>query len=165
MEQQNKIALGVVALVALAAGIFLLVKKTNSPSVSGEFFDTQVKFAEQNLDSSLVPPAFPTDLPLEQGILLENKVSENQVPNTGTFEINAETQSVRKFLSDKSVEENFALYEEYFAQQGWEVVNRLDEPDIKVLMAKKSGLEKLLKVTISKNALTGDVSVEISATE
>lgn len=165
MEQQNKIALGVVALVALAAGIFLLVKKTNSPSVSGEFFDTQVKFKEQNLDSSLVPPAFPTDLPLEQGILLENKVSENQVPNTGTFEVNAETQSVRKFLSDKSVEENFALYEEYFAQQGWEVVNRLDEPDIKVLMAKKSGLEKLLKVTISKNALTGDVSVEISATE
>ncbi len=165
MEQQNKIALGVVALVALAAGIFLLVKKTNSPSVSGEFFDTQVKFAEQNLDSSLIPPSFPTDLPLEQGILLENKVSENQVPNTGTFEVNAETQSVRKFLSAKSLEENFALYENYFTQQGWEVVNRLDEPDIKVLMAKKSGLEKLLKVTISKNALTGDVSVEISATE
>ncbi len=161
----NKKIVFVVLVLAVIAGMLLIYKNILRKSVLGQIFDTQVKTAEESLDFSFVPPAFPSDLPLEQGIVLENKISENQVPDTGSFEVNSETQSVRKFLSAKSPEENFALYEAYLSERGWEIVYRLDEPDVKVLMAKKSGEEGLIKITISRNTLTGDVGIEISMTE
>ena len=58
------------------------------------------------LDTTRIPPALPTDLPIEKGIILENKISENQVPDTSSFQIRQEEQSTYKYISEKTVEEN-----------------------------------------------------------
>ncbi len=165
MDNQSKLPLVIMGLLAIAVGGFLFFKKQAGPKISGEVFDAAIKTNTQELDPTRIPPAFPSDLPLEQGVLLENQVSENQVPNTNTFKVEQETQSTRKYISQKTLEENYKIFGDYFFQNNWKVVYKLDETNVKAYMAKKEGVDGLLKISISKNSLTGDVTVEISLTK
>lgn len=162
MDNQSKLPLVIIGLLAIAVGGFLFFKKQAGPKISGEVFDAAIKTNTQELDPTRIPPAFPSDLPLEQGVLLENQISENQVPNTNTFKVEQETQSTRKYISQKSLEENYEIFGNYLSQNNWKVVYKLDEKNVKAYMAKKEGVEGMLKVSISKNTLTQDVMVELS---
>lgn len=165
MDNNNKVAKIVIFLLALAVGGFLLYRRQNPPKIEGKVFDTTIKTQATTLDTTRIPPALPTDLPIEKGIILENKISENQVPDTSSFQIRQEEQSTYKYISEKTVEENKKIYLDYFEKNKWDIKYRDEKPDFITYLSQTSYFKGVLKVVISKNELTQDVYVELTVSK
>jgi hypothetical protein len=99
-----------------------------------------------------VPKAMPSNLPFEKGAqILQN--FEIKDPTTG------KTQSTRAYISGKTIDQNFTLYQKYLKDNGWTVTSSLSQPAINNLSATKAGAR--LDITIAKDA-KGQVTVSVS---
>ncbi len=88
-----------------------------------------------------VPPGLPANLPWEKGAtILQNFTAKDPV--------SGKTQSTREYVSAKSLDDNFSVYQKYLKDNGWTVVSGISQPTIKNLSAAKAGAR--LDVTISK---------------
>ena len=101
-----------------------------------------------------LPEKLPADLPTEEGAPIQRnevvKISAN------------ETQYARNYLSKKTVAENYAIYEKYFNDTGWRITSTSTAETYASLSAQKADTKEVLLVNISKNSITGDVSVEVN---
>jgi hypothetical protein len=121
---------------------------TSTPTASTE----PVKVQKTNVPISQTPQGFPADVPIEKGATITQNY--NATSDTGLF------QATRVFTSSKSAEANFALYSSYFKTSGWAVTITLDTATEKLIAGKKGNQN--LKVSISQNTVTKEVSVDIT---
>lgn len=70
-------------------------------------------------------------------------------------------QATRVFESAKTVAQNYQLYLDFLTEDGWEAQNKSQAETVASLYAVKTGSE--LTVSITKNAVTGAVTVDLSA--
>lgn len=128
-------------------------KQKTQPPPADMSIKSAVQPIKEQVERSKWPRGFPADLPMEESAL----IMDNYILKTGKTQ-----QSVRKFISRKSVEENFELYQNYLKNNNWPVVNSTETPDLKALVASKQELNGGLRINISKNQITQDVVVELT---
>ena len=97
----------------------------------------------------------PKDLPLEEGA----PAQRNEILKTKD---GSETQNVYSYFSKKTEKENFDIYLAYLKNAGWEILGSSLAAEGAVMGAKKIGQPGTLQVSIAKNNITQDVSVEIN---
>jgi hypothetical protein len=98
-----------------------------------------------------VPQAMPKNLPFETGA----KILQN-------FEIkdpSGKTQSTRSYVSQKTIDDNYAIYQKYIKDNAWTVVSGLSQPTVKNIDATKASAR--LDITISQNP-AGQVTVNVT---
>ncbi len=105
-----------------------------------------------NIPSSQIPKAMPANLPFEKGAqILQN--FEVKDPATG------KTQSSRVYVSSKTIDANYAIYQKYLKDNGWTIMSALSQPAIKNFDATKAAAR--LDITIAQDD-KGQVTVNVS---
>jgi hypothetical protein len=107
------------------------------------------------IDPEVVPLRIPQNIPLEK----DAAVIANYVDNKSEV-----FQSTRKFVSKKSLEENYQIYSQYLKDWEWSIISQVDEKDLKYWSATNEKYLGVLGITISRNANSGEVVVDITHT-
>lgn len=89
-----------------------------------------------------LPLNFPADFPSEKGAEIVNNSIYS--PNDKT----QASQSTREYLSAKTPQENFNLYQTYLKKNKWEIAGSLDKPDTKILNAQKGEFRLNIHLTV-----------------
>ncbi len=160
-KQKVLLLLSIIVLAILAVLYYTGFGKTK---MEGELLDTTVKTTTTEIDQSELPKGLPSDLPLEEGIVMSNVELQNSFYDSSSNQV-SETQSIRRYVSQKTISQNQTIFEKYLTDNDWQIVYILDEENLKMFLAKKADFEGLLKIQITENTITGDVSVEISNTK
>lgn len=106
----------------------------------------------QSVPANNVPAGFPSGIPWEKNAaVLQNFTAKD--PQTG------KTQSTRVYISGKTMDENFAIYQKYLQNGGWIISSSIDQPAVKNLDAGKDGAR--FDITIAKDS-KGEVTVNVS---
>jgi hypothetical protein len=147
-----------VLLVIVAVGAKFLYKKqpaaqSGQPkAVSQQAPTGAAAVAISSVPSTEMPQGLPNNIPWESGAaVLQNFTAKD--PATG------KTQSTRVYVSKKTLDANFTIYQKYLQDNGWTVNTTVNKTDVKNLSATKSGAR--LDITIAKNT-QGQVSVNVS---
>ncbi len=111
----------------------------------------------QNLPAYSLPEKFPISVPMESGAKI--------VGNYNATSADGKIQATRTFESEKSVDDNFALYKSYVMdrQNGWTYLNEVNDPanaGHKAIFA--SGANGILNINISAGSVSGTSVVDIS---
>jgi hypothetical protein len=113
--------------------------------------DKQVEY----LPHDQLPPNLPANLPLEADAPLQR---------TEIVRIkDKENQFVRRYYSQKTVAENYAIYEKYLTDNNWKIESKINQENLAAFSATHPNQPGSLLITISKNSITQDVTVEINA--
>ena len=144
-------ALAGMVILLLALVVFWEKPKTDQPQSGNQ--NKSAGIIKKDLAADEVSARFPAEVPIEQGA----QITQNYEADTpdGTH------QATRVFESAKTVAQNYKIYFNFFTAMGWNVANKLEKEDSAFLMGRKG--ETLLLVTISKNSITGAVSVDLTA--
>jgi len=98
-----------------------------------------------------VPADFPADIPIEDGAQAEQSYSLNYA---------GQKQLTIVFLSTKMVKENYVLYADLLAKQGWNVSNKYESPKLFSLYGMKESND--INVTISENTSATSTKSQVS---
>ncbi len=90
-------------------------------------------------DPDLVLAAFPPGFPVEEGV----KATEGfkYVPANSQ-----ETQSTLEYVSQKTVSQNSQIFRKFLADNNYQIVNKLEKPDLVFYYAQKDGNDLSLKI-------------------
>lgn len=151
-----------VLLVFLTGALLIIIKfwyKTPaiSPSVVVEGNKPPIQSSnplkQVEIDKNKLPAKFPIDLPIETGVEV---VQNYEVPKPeGGFQ-----QSTRSYLSNKNLTELETVYTQYFKQNGWKQVSRLEQTGYRVMSVTKDDL--LIQVSFTLEPLKNQSIVEIT---
>lgn len=110
----------------------------------------------QNVSANELPAAIPENIPMEEdAVILENDIiTASEKPGV--------TQYTRKFVSNKSLEENYAIYKDFIDFNNWEVVSSVEEETLMLLIAVNPDKTEQLFVTVSKNTINKEVTVDLT---
>ncbi len=149
-------ALIIVLIVVLAAALGFKAwwGSRSKTSTGGNNQQQNNQSASQKIEkvaADKLPTGFPTDFPLEK----DAKVDQNFNVTT-----DGKTQATRKFISEKSLKENYDLYKDWLGKNGWTTIATLDVEEIKSIGAKKG--ENTVNVSISKDPVSKKTAVDIS---
>src|SRR3989344_1887054 len=151
----KKLILLILCLVGVAV-IFLFYRsspKQVSPTPSQKV--EQIPPETEYLPSTTLPPELPTNLPMEKDVpLVRNEI----VKVDGGKEI----QNVRMYYSQKTVTQNFDIYKKYLTDNNWKILLEQSDSNLATLLAEKAGNLGTFFISISKNSITGDVTVELN---
>ncbi len=148
MSKINKILLAVcLALIAVVAVLAFVYRKTAKAPQEVKFSAAKIT----NLENTSLPEFFPAEIPLENGA----EITQNY-----NAEKDGQMQATRKFISKKTLQENFDLYKSWMDKNSWQVVSSIDGEETKNLSAKKDGSS--LSVNISVNSYSKKVTVNIT---
>lgn len=156
LERKNTIdiLIGVMALAAiiLMVSAFYAYKDSNPASPASSEGSATVSQEPAKTDFGTdVPADFPTNIPLEKGVTVEQSYSLNYV---------GQKQLTIVFLSAKTVKENYALYESFLAKEGWTVSNKYESSKLSSLYGTKESNE--MNVTISEKSSSAPVKSQVS---
>ena len=115
----------------------------------------KLKVGVEYIPQGTLPKEIPTDIPLEEGAPMQR----NEIVKSAD---GAEEQYVYRFYSQKTVAENFDIYKKYLKDGGWVIKNSSKDANSAFLLANKEGKAGNMQITISKNSITGDITVEIN---
>lgn len=149
-ENKKVILLSILFLIGLSAACYLYFFNKNVEKVDNESKERKIEYVVGKL-----PAGLPENLPLEKDVVLAR--NENITSPQGT-----EIQGVRTYYSKKTVSENFEIYKKYLKDNGWYIAVEQNTKDFALLLAEKEGNKGNFKISISKNSITKDVSVEIN---
>lgn len=107
---------------------------------------------KKEVPANEAPSGFPSEVPIEAGA----KITQNYEADT----TDGRHQATRTFESSRTVAQNYQTYLNFLTQNGWEVTNKLQTDNLASVFGKKDDAE--LSATISKNSISGVVSVELS---
>ena len=154
----KKYLVGVIIIIALAIGVTMVVMpfvKDEDPasSMSDSQNNTTTKISEVN--ENALPSKFPINIPLESNA----KITQNYNATTddGVF------QASRGFVSNKTIDENFAIYSKFITTNGWRIKSSKNDPNYKMLTGVKGNAE--IQVTISLSEIDKTNTVVISYSE
>jgi hypothetical protein len=127
--------------------------KTKAPAAGNNQQQTQQANAPkvEKVEDSKLPTGFPADFPLEK----DAKIDQN-------FNVTADgkTQATRKFISQKSLKENFDFYKDWLTKNGWTIITTLDIAEIKSIGATKGS--NSVNISISTDPVSKKAAVDIS---
>ena len=157
MENQNELFKFTVVIAALFALLYVAILLSQHP-LSDNGKQSQVKellpVQTNLLPEDKLSSKFPSNLPLEaNAVVTQNSESKRD---------DGAKQATRVFTSQKSIAANLSTYEGYMNANGWEVLNKLNETNVKMLLAKKD--YQLMQVTLTDN-LDKTITVNITVTE
>lgn len=154
LERKNvvDILIGVMALAAiiLVTSSFYIYKNPTSQTPSGDAAVVSQEPVKTDFGTE-APDDFPTDIPTEEGVTVEQSYSLNYV---------GQKQLTIVFASAKTVKENYALYTDFFAKQGWVVSNTYESSRLSSLYGTKESNE--MNVTISERSSSAPVKSQVS---
>ncbi|GEM_PF-2362362 len=169
LKEQPVIALGIVAIVAILVGGGVWWKThqsdffaetpfpvTNNQNILQPTEDPKdpPSAKKQELPPSTIPQEFPKTIPLEQG----GAVLQNYNASVGGIK----EQSTRVFVTQKSLDENQAMYARFFKDNGWTIVNTIVGKTYRILSATKNG-ERIV-VIVDENTISKQKTVNITYT-
>lgn len=135
--QSRKIIWLFVIVAVVAVGLYLFTVWRDQHLADQEY---QPKLTRTVVMQSELPPRFPTGIPLERDAkILQNTYTTSDV---GGF------QSVRVFITQKSLAENLQLYKKYFENDDWKVESSVDQPNLKSMSVSKGDL--LVQVVLNE---------------
>lgn len=114
-------------------------------------------FSVQEVPLDQIPSALPQNLPEEADAL----VIRNEIIDVSQ---GREVQYLRTYYSAKSVSENAKTFRDFLNQEGWRIVIDQVQADFATIIAKKDGEAGDFKLTVSKNSITDDITVETVVT-
>ena len=144
-------ALAGMVILLLALVVFWEKPKTDRPQSENQ--NKPDKIIKKDLAADEVPARFPAEVPIEQGAQITQNYEAD--PPDGTH------QATRVFESAKTVAQNYKFYSDFLTKNEWEIQTTLEDSNFAGLSAAKNGTNLL--VTISKNSITGAVSVDLTA--
>lgn len=159
MENQNQLFKFVVVIAALFALLYvaILLSNTTSKNRNGEQAVDQAQLPVQTtpLPEDKLSSKFPSNLPIEANAeITQNSESKSD---------EGAQQGTRVFISQKTSTENLALYEAWMKANGWDVLSKMDEAGIKMVLGKKA--YQLLQATVTENADKKTTTVTLTVTE
>lgn len=98
-----------------------------------------------------IPTDFPTDIPIEEGVKVEQSYGLNYV---------GQKQLTFVFLSSKTTEENYAIYVDFLEKQNWNVSNKYASSTVSSLYGTKGSYD--INVTIHENEQNSSVRSQVS---
>lgn len=111
----------VIALLAIAVVVFLVAWRNRQSQ--------ELIVDTYTVEPTVTPTLFPANLPLEEDApILENSAS---IASDGRL------QSTRVFETERTLEENSAMYQAYFVTDGWIITAYKNQENYKALFAKK----------------------------
>lgn len=162
MKQTSKIWLALLLVVILLIAVYAVIRLRKPVTPAGltstgqtsQQPDAKRQLQIEPMEDAQVPGGFPANLPWESGAkVLQNFQAKDPSGNTA--------QSFRAFISDKSLADNFALYQKYLKDNGWTTVSSLDQTALKRLSATKGSSR--LEITISHDSSFDKTVVNVSA--
>jgi hypothetical protein len=149
---QSKAVIWLCLLAGIIAIAVIIIYKQSAQRGS-EVKPTELKIEQKNVDSAQLPSLFPTDFPVEQ---TGAKVTQNYnaASNDGR------SQATRMFETNKTLDENYKIYNDYFNNTGWRLSTGINGEDTKVIIATRENLEA--QVTLSNNLSNQKKIVEIT---
>ncbi|MEK7618125.1 MAG: hypothetical protein AAB410_03180 [Patescibacteria group bacterium] len=162
-ENQKKFLYVILALLLSLSAFLFLGGKGKEPKpeqIPEQVLEQQAQPTPSKVDITYLEPGklapeLPKDLPLEEGAPPQR--SEILKAKDGS-----EVQNVYRYFSKKTVEENFQIYEKYFKATGWTIKASSTIENLATLAGEKAGQKGIFLVSISKNSITNDVSVELN---
>jgi hypothetical protein len=133
---------GIVAVILLV----LFVRHHAGPATT-----TVVK---QTLPAAELPEKFPLNIPIDKTAPVQSNYTAQA--STGGW------QSTRTFTTTSSLDQNFALYKDYFDKDGWTIRASKNEADYKALLAIKDGVRAQVIINTKAGDTTGTNMVQIS---
>ena len=159
LSENQKKYIKVVAVLLVIVAVVLLLKnkekvvnkpgdKTNQlPQESTKPINIEKKPAEE------IPGELPKDLPFEaDATLIRNEVLSSETTN--------EIQFARGYYSKKTVKQNYDIFKKYLTDSGWKILFDINQENSAMLGGTKTGVNGNLQITISKNSITGDITVQ-----
>jgi len=154
--KQHKTAWKIIGVLALVLIILLVWQSTKNKKATEEMPLVNENIEVQNVPTSELPSAIPNNIPLEENaLIIENDIIT--APDKPGI-----TQYTRKFVSNKSPEENYAIYKDFLNANNWEVVSVTDEDTLKSLIAVSPDKTEQLFITVSENTISGEVTVDLT---
>lgn len=152
----KKILLSVIGIAVVVGAYYFLseyggIKPAGQNTSREEAEDFSV--VKKEVDASQTPSGFPAEIPIEAGAAI--------VQNYEAEISDGRHQATRVFQSSKTVAENYELYLDFMNKDGWEVQSQSQAETVASLYGVKAGSE--LTVSITKNTVTGAVTVGLSA--
>lgn len=134
---------------------YYLLQKVVSPKTSEQQKSgppEQVKeITKKDIDASKAPDRFPVDVPIEAGA----KITQNynaQAPD-GRY------QATRVFETNKTLDENFKIYQDYLKQKDWEIKSTENKENYKMLFGSKTGQQLQISIDYNKDFKISTVSL------
>lgn len=152
----RKILLSVLG-VAVVVGAYYLISEYGgikpARQSTNQSKEKDFSVAKKEVAANQAPSGFPSDVPIEAGATI--------IQNYEADVSDGRHQATRVFQSSKTVAQNYQLYLDFLTKNGWTVSNKSETETIASLYAVKAGSE--LTVSITKNSVTGVVTVDLSA--
>lgn len=151
----HKKSFSFIVLIIFVLFIVVFSMKVGVKDADKEVEEIKIGDLQEKIDIRELPGDLPKDLPVEaDAFIIRNEIVHYNKSN--------EVHSTRVYVSEKSTEENFLLFEKYLNNNGWKILAKLDQPDLKYLVAQNNKMEGVLQFNISLNSITGQVIVETS---
>lgn len=107
----------------------------------------------QVVSAEEMPGDLPKDLPIEKDApLMKNELV--YFANTG------EIHAVRSYYTEKTQEEVYVEFKEYFDTNKWEILSTINEGYTKFILARKEGVSGVIQFSVYKNQIDGRILVE-----
>ncbi len=159
MENKNTPVLGIIITILVVCGLVFWavrgVRLVKNPLTSASATPTpapKVSIQREDLDPKLLPANFPRTIPLEVGAKV--------IANYSLKMPDGDSQFARTFVTVKTLDANFTLYNDFFKQDGWKIGATLNQPTYKVIAASKDNLK--VQVSIFEDPTTKVKTVTIS---
>ncbi len=148
----KKLLLPIVGIAVLVIAYYAVNNWQKQTAVESDQGGEEFKVAKKEVSADEAPAGFPQGVPIEAGATIiqnyEAEVSDGR------------HQATRAFVSGKTVAQNYQVYLDFLTSDGWEIKNKSGTETVASLYAVKSDSE--LTVSITKNAVTGVVTVDLS---
>lgn len=148
------LAIAVIATVIFFAKSYIFKLLKPKVEVPANTSGGNININTERIEIDKLPPNLPADLPIEK----EAAVIRNEIVNIAE---GAETQHVRTYYSKKTPEILFTDYKSYFEKNNWQIVFELNDKDSKLLAVNRNETGENIRVDITKNSITSDVTVSI----
>lgn len=139
------------AVLVVAIGMFVVLQKIKIP-VQPITQIEQTQPEPQKTDFGInMPTDFPSDIPVEKGVKVEQSYSLNYV---------GQKQLTIVFQSTKTVKENYTLYSVFLEKENWNISNKYEGPKVSSLYGTKESNE--INVAISGNTAATSTKSRVS---
>ncbi|OHA81851.1 MAG: hypothetical protein A2675_01745 [Candidatus Yonathbacteria bacterium RIFCSPHIGHO2_01_FULL_51_10] len=149
------ITASVLVLVVVAAVALALLSPRSEPNAPKS--DSNIVLTQEPTRTDFgasPPPDFPTNIPLEEGA---------GVTQSYSLSYTAQKQLTLVILSGKTIKQNYALYADFLANDGWSISNTYESATVASLYGRKENNE--INITISAdsggNAARSQVSISV----
>lgn len=112
---------------------------------------TPLPFTKVETATDKLPEGFVAGFPLEAGAVIISNYSAKTASGL---------QSSRRFVSQKTLDENYKIYNDYFVKNKWKILTFVDMATIKSISA-ESPTKIKATISVSTNSATNNVEVDI----